>query len=84
MPLIRSGLGEDFNASVAKLVVFRGKGILVDANFADGGFGGKLPAREAVDIDLPAIGACGGAGKRLQVGLQVVRIVGKRVQIFPL
>ncbi len=43
--LVRAGLGEDFDAAVAQAVVLRGKRILVDANFADGGFRGKLARR---------------------------------------
>ena len=34
--LVGTGLGEDFDAAVAKLVVFGGKRILVDADFANG------------------------------------------------
>ena len=53
--LVGAGLGEDFNAPVAKLVVLRREGVLVDADFADGRLWRELSAREAVDIDLSAI-----------------------------
>ena len=65
MELVTAGLGQDFDASVTELVVFRGKGILVDANFADGGFGRKLAAGKPVDIDLAAIWPSGRAGESL-------------------
>jgi hypothetical protein len=38
--LVRARLGENFNSSIAQRIVLRGKGILIDADFANGGFGG--------------------------------------------
>ncbi len=58
-------LGEDLDAPIAQLVVFGGKGILVDANFANGFFGRKLAGRKAVDIKLSAVGAGGWSSQRL-------------------
>src|SRR5262245_3581145 len=56
---VGAGLGEDFDAAVAELVVLRGKRILIDADFTDGRLRGKLARGEAVNVDLSAIGAGG-------------------------
>ena len=42
---------------------------------------GSLTAAEPVDVDLAAVRTGGRASQRLQVGLQVVGIVGERLQI---
>src|ERR1019366_6288092 len=65
--LIRAGLGEDFDSSVAQLVVFGGKRILVDANLANRFFRRKLSGRKSIDVNLPAAGACRRYGQRFQV-----------------
>src|ERR1700758_1066092 len=84
MPLVRSGLGEDFDPSVPELVVFSGKRVLVDANFANGSLRRKLAGGEAVDINLPAIWPSGRSGESLQVRLQIIRIVRERLEVFSL
>jgi hypothetical protein len=79
---VGTGLGEDLDAAIAEAVVLRGEGILIDADFADGGFGRELAAGESIDVNLAAIGTCGGAGERGELVLQFVGIVGERVEIF--
>ena len=69
MPLVGPRLGENLDAAVAELVVFGRKRILIDADFADGGFWRKLACGEAVDINLAAIGAGGGAGEGFEIVL---------------
>jgi hypothetical protein len=81
MELVGAGLGEDFDAPVAQLVVLRRKGILVDADFADRRFWRKLAAGESIDIDLPAVRSSRRTGQRIQFVLQLVGIVGKRIQV---
>jgi len=58
---------EQVDAAVAELVVFRGKGILVDADFADGGFGRELASGKSVDVNLTAVRSGGGAREGLQL-----------------
>src|SRR5712692_2576123 len=77
---VRAGLGEDLDASVAQLVVLGGERVLVDAHFANRFLGRKPPAGEAVDINLPAVGTRAGAGQGLQIGSQIVGIVGENVE----
>src|SRR5262249_466732 len=50
-PLIRSGLGKDFDSTQTKLVVLWRKWILIDANFANGVFGRQLSPAEPINID---------------------------------
>src|SRR5207237_8215476 len=59
-----------------------GKRILINADLADRRFGRQLPTREAVNVDLSAIGTRRGSGERLEVLLQFVRIVGESLQIL--
>src|SRR5713226_8624569 len=66
--LVCPRLGENLDSSVSKFVVFRGKRILIDADFADGGFGRKCSGRKAVDVNLAAVGARRGASEGLQFG----------------
>ena len=82
MPGIRARLRENLDSTVTQLVVFRGKGILVNADFANGSLRRELSARKTVNIDLTAVGPGGRAGQRLQVLLQFVRIVGKSVEVL--
>src|SRR5438270_6803819 len=84
MELIRSWLGENLNAAIAQLVVLCRKGIRINANLADRGFGRKLPGGESVDIHLTAVGTSGWSRERLQLRLQLVRIVRERVEILSL
>src|SRR5262249_32622669 len=79
--LVRSRLGEDLDATITQALVFGGEGILIDAYFADRFLRWKPPAREAVNIDLASVGASAGTGKGLQVGSQIVRVVGEHVEI---
>ena len=80
MEFLRAGLGDDLDAAVSDAVEFGGEGILVDAHFEDGGLGRNLAALESVDVDLAAVGSCGGAGECLQLILEFVGIVGERVE----
>ncbi len=82
--LVGAGLGENLDAPVAQPVELGGKGILVDANLADRRLGRKLPAAEAVDINLPAVRSSRGSGQRRQLVGQFIGIVGERVQVLAL
>src|SRR5215831_9038655 len=79
---VSARLGEDFNAAVAKLIVFGRKRILVDTDFADGGFRGQLPGGKAVDVDLTSVRSGRWSRKRGQFVLHLVGIVGKRFQVL--
>ena len=81
MKLVGSRLGENLDAAVAELVEFGRKRILVDANLANGILGRQRAAGESVDVDLAAARSGGWAGQGLQIGLQIVGIVGERIQI---
>src|SRR5262249_20555125 len=80
---VRAGLGENFNTTKSKMIVFRRKGILVNSNLANRGFWRKLTSGEAININLSTIGARRRSGKRLQFVLQFIGIVGKRIEVFP-
>ena len=84
MKLIRSRFRQDFNPAVPEFVVFRGEGVLIDSNLADGGFWRKLPGGEAINVDLTAVRTGGRTSESLEFGLQLVGIVGKRLKIFAL
>src|SRR6266404_8648859 len=79
---VGTGLGKHFNSSEAEVIVFRGKWILIDANFTNGRFGWQLTARETVDINLSAVWSGGRPGERLPFFAQFVGIVGQRVEIL--
>src|SRR5580700_296314 len=79
--LVIAGLGEDLDFPVAYLVVLGRKGILIDADLADGFLGRKLAAAEAVDEDGAAVGSGRRAGERLEVGREVVGVVGERIEV---
>ena len=55
LQLVGSGFGEDLDPPETEFVVLGGKGILIDADFANGFFGRKLAADEAIDIDGAAV-----------------------------
>src|SRR5437763_325781 len=82
MKFVSTWFSEDLNASETDAIELRRKGIAVDADLANGGFRRKLPAGKTVNVDLPAIGTCGGAGKSLKIRLQLIGIVRKRVEVF--
>ena len=84
MQMVRTWLGQYLDAAVTQFVVFRRERILVDSYFADGRFRRQLSARKSVDIDLAAIRAGRRFGQRIQLILQLIGIVRKRVQILPL
>ena len=79
--LVCARAGEDFHATEAGMIEFRRKRIGVHANLANGTLGRQLTAAETVDEELRAIGASRGTRQSLQVGLQIVGIIGQRVQI---
>src|SRR5438132_14381675 len=58
--------GEYFDPPEAQLIVFRGEGILVDTDLADGFLGGQVAAAEAVDKNRSAVGRRARAGQRLE------------------
>ena len=74
----------DFDAPIAQLVIFRGEGILIDADFQDIRFGGKLAGGESINVNLAAIGSRRGARQCLQLRLQFIRVVRERLQILSL
>src|ERR1700683_4196043 len=67
MVTVGARLGEDFNAAITKLVVFRRERILINANLANRRLGRKLTGSEAVDVELAAVRASRRPGQRLQV-----------------
>src|ERR1700751_5616199 len=82
VPFVSARLGENFDTAVADFVVLGGKRVLIDSDFADGGLGGQLSGRKAVDVELAAVWARGGAGECGQVALQFVGIIGKRFEFL--
>ena len=76
--------GGDFDAPIAQLVIFRGEGILIDADFQDIRFGGKLAGGESINVNLAAIGSRGGPRQSFQFRLQFIRVVRERLQILSL
>src|ERR1700690_880424 len=84
MKLIRPRLGKDLNSAVAKLVIFRGERILVDADFANRSLGRKLPSGKSININLTAVRSRGRPCERFKFLLQLVGVVGKSVEILPL
>ncbi len=84
MELRATGSGGDFDAPVAQLVVFRREGVLIGADLEDVGLRGELPAGEAVYVNLPSIRPGRRPCQRLQLRLQILRIIRKRLEIFSL
>jgi len=58
------GLGDDFDASISELVILRREWVLVMRIARMDDFG-AADAGEAIDVDLPAVRAGRGTGKRL-------------------
>ena len=81
MPFVRTGLGEDLYAAKARAIILGGKWILIDADFANGGLWRQGSVGEAIDINLSSVWPHGGSGKREQILLQFVRIVGERFEV---
>jgi len=79
-----SRLGENFDASESQAVIFGGKRILVNADFADGFFRRQLTATEAIDVKLASTRTGAGTGERLQGVREIVRIVGQGFQVLAL
>src|ERR1019366_3631042 len=82
MVIIGPRLGENFDAAVTELVIFRREWILINANLANRRFWRKLASRKTVNVELAAVRSRGRPGQRLQVGEQFVGIVGQRVQLL--
>jgi len=55
--IVCSGLGENLDSPVVEFVVFRGKRILIDADFADGSFRRERTGRKAIYVNLAAVWA---------------------------
>src|SRR5262249_61289781 len=75
-------LREDFNASVAELIVLGRERILIDANFPNRRFRRKLSGGETINIDLSAVGTRGRTGQCGQLVLHFVGIVGKSFEVL--
>ena len=84
MIMIAARLRKHFNSSVTQLVVLRRKRILIDTDFAYRRLGRKLSAGEAVNVNLPAVWPRRRPGKRLQLRLEFVGIVGQSLKVFTL
>ena len=82
MILAAARFGEDLDAAVAELVIFCGEGVLIDADLTDGFLGRDLAAAEAVNENGASVRTGGWAGEGLKVGLKVIGVVGKGVEIF--
>src|SRR5438270_13883353 len=52
---ITTRLCKNLDATVTQLVVLRGKRVLIDTNFANRRFWGKLAAGKSINVNLPAI-----------------------------
>jgi len=81
MKIVAAGFGEYLDAAHTDAVVLRGEGILVDADFADRGFGGQAPAGKSVDINLAAVRPGAGAGESSEISRQIVGIVGEGIEV---
>ena len=84
MEEVRTGLGKDFDATVSQFVVFGRKGILVNADFPNGGFGRESASGETINVNLAAVRTGRGASEGLKLGFQLIRIVGQGLQVFAL
>src|SRR5215469_12010324 len=84
MQFVASRLGKDLDSAITQALVLGGKGILIDANLANGRFGRQLASGETIDVDLAAIGPGRGPGERRQFRLKFVGVVGQRFQVFSL
>ena len=82
MIFVRARLGENLDPAISQLVVFRRKWILIDANLADGRFRRQLSGSETVDVHLSAVRSSGRPGKSFEIGLQLIGIVGQRLEFF--
>ena len=83
MELVCAGFGEDFDAAEAEAFVLGGVGILVDADLADGAFGWKAAAGEAVDVDLRGmLAVAAGDGEDLLLECGVVAREGVELVFF--
>ncbi len=81
MKFVCAWLGEDFDAAITQLVVFRRKRILVDANLANGIFRRQLASAESINKNGTAIGTGRGSGQRLEILLQVFWVIRQRLQV---
>src|ERR1700691_815083 len=76
MELIGPRLREDFDSSIAELVVLSRERILIDANLANRVFRGYLILhRETVNIELAAARTGRGTGQGSELGFQFVGVV---------
>src|ERR1700758_5462181 len=82
VPFVSARLSENLDTAIANFVILSGKGILIDSDFADGGFWRQLAGSKGVDVELAAVRACGRACESGQVALQFVGIIGKRFEFL--
>ncbi len=84
MELVGAGLGEDLDTPKAELVELCAVGVLVDADFSNGGFGRQLPAGKTVNVDLAAARPGGGTGECGEFIGKLIRVVRECVEVFAL
>src|SRR5690349_21039705 len=83
LQLFRTRFRENFDPPKAEFVVLRSKWILIDPDFPDRFFARQLSTAEAVNENLASGGAGGWSCKRLEIGREILRVVGQRLEIVP-
>src|SRR5438046_5106696 len=81
--LVRSRPGQNLYAPVAQFVVLRRERVLIDANLANRSLRRELSCGKSININLSAVRSGRWSRQRLQFGLQLIRIVRKRLEILP-
>ena len=81
MKLVRSRLRENVDAAVPEPVVFGRERILIDSDLTDRVLGRELSATESIDVKAPAVRSGGRTGEGLEIGSQIVGVIGERVKI---
>src|SRR5690242_7402269 len=83
LQLVSARLRENFDPAKAEFVVFRRKRILIDPDFPDRFLARQLASAEAVNENLVSGGAGGWSCKRLEIGREILGVVGQRLEIVP-
>ena len=81
MQSVSSGPRQNLDAAKAGAVVFGGERIGIDANLADGTFGGQGASAEAVDQELRTVRSRRGTGHGLKFRLEIIGIVGQTLEV---